>query len=358
MDNLENNALPEPEPAISPDDTQPRAPAAIPQSSATASVDAEPALTPDDTQPRPVITTLERADEGTAEEGEDQSAGGCGNPLLVGAVVLAFLCLFVTSVGLSGYAGWRDGVQAAQSRKASTVVAQAGAQATLARQDCDEGRYELCNERCAYVATQQPSFPGMAACMSLAQIALSATPTPSSTPTVMPSTATIAPSAAASTSSPNGGATSNGQMSAEELFARGQEAFRIPDYENAMKWLEALRGLNADFHRKEVEDMLVTTYQALGGQYQYEGRLSEMIIVIKKALQIRALPDTGWEFTVSAAELYLSAKGYLDAGNYELADKVFIRLMDIAPTYLDSKAQACKAFASAGDTGSTKKYGC
>ncbi len=351
MDQLEHSPLPEPEPAISPDDTQPRAPAA-PSTSLTES---EPPPTSDDTHPRPATTALERAEAVPSAAEEAQPASGCGSPLLIGAVALAFLCLFVTSVGLAGYAGWRDGVQSAQTRKAATVVAYAGAQATLARQDCDEGRYELCNERCAYVATQQPGFPGMEACMSLAQIALSATPTPTATVTVAlspaPPTPTPGSTTAASTESAGG-------FTAEELYARAQEAFRRPDYEEAMKWLEALRGLNADFHRKEVEDMLVVTYQALGGQYQFEGRLSEMIVVIKKALQIRPLPNTDWEFTINAAELYLSAKGYLDAGNYELADKVFIRLMDTAPSYLDSKALACTAFASANDSASLKKYGC
>lgn len=345
MDHLEHSSLPEPEPAVSPDDTQPRAPAAPPASL----TEAEPPLTPDDTHPRPAITTLGRAEDVPSEE--EQPASGCGSPLLIGAVVLAFLCLFVTSVGLAGYAGWRDGVQSAQSRKAATVIAYVGAQATLARQDCDEGRYELCNERCAYVATQQPGFPGMAACMSLAQVALSATPTPTIASTSVPATATPGSTTAVSTDS-------GGGITAEELYARAQEAIRRSDYEEAMKWLEALRGLNADFHRKEVEDMLVATYQALGGQYQFDGRLSEMIVVIKKALQIRPLPNTDWEFTINAAELYLSAKGYLDAGNYDLADKVFIRLMDTAPSYLDSKALACQAFSSANDSASSKKYGC
>jgi tetratricopeptide (TPR) repeat protein len=347
LDHLEHSPLPEPEPAISPDDTQPRAPATPPASL----TESEPPLTSDDTHPRPAITTLDRAEAVPSTAEEEQPASGCGSPLLIGAVALAFLCLFVTSVGLAGYAGWRDGVQSAQTRKAATVVAYAGEQATLARQDCDEGRYELCNERCAYIATQQPGFPGMEACMSLAQIALSATPTPTTTITSAPPTTTPGSTTAASTDSAGG-------FTAEELYARALEAFRRPDYEEAMKWLEALRGLNADFHRKEVEDMLVATYQALGGQYQFEGRLSEMIVVIKKALQIRPLPNTDWEFTINAAELYLSAKGYLDAGNYDLADKVFIRLMDTAPSYLDSKTLACTAFASANDGASLKKYGC
>jgi tetratricopeptide (TPR) repeat protein len=317
LDNLERKPLPEPE--FSPDDTQPRRPVVVP---------------PD---------TSDSADEAPGE----QPAGGCGNRLLVVLTVLALFLLFAASVGLSGLAGWRDGVVIMQTRKAATLVAYVGGQATLAHDDCDQGHYELCYERCKFIATQQPFYPGMDACMSYAQLVLSVTPT--TLPSVAPPTPTLGPTLSVTTGD-------GGDYSLEDLFARAQEAVRTSDYESAMKWLEALRGKDAEFHRKEVEDLLVKTYQALGNQYKYEGRLSEMIIVIRKALKIRPLPDTDWEFTINAAELYLSAKGYLDAQNYALAASVFGRLMDIAPTFMDTKTLACQAFSGAGDTAAFAKY--
>jgi len=187
----------------------------------------------------------------------------------------------------------------------------------------------------------------MSACISQAQqalIGLSATPTPgpSLTPTAVPPTITPTLSASA--------ATSEGTFSREDLFVRAQSAIDHIDYESAMQYLEALRGLDANYNRKQVEDMLVQTYEALGRRYQTEGRLSEMIVVIQKALKIRPLPDTDWEFTVNATQLYLDAKGYLVAGDLKNADTVYNRLMEQAPTYLDTKALACEAFAKAGDT--------
>jgi len=357
-------AAPEPlavepeEPPVAPDDTPSHALTAVPPESKISIpeppsiVHYEPEITPDDTSPReavpPIITTFERSGV-EPEEPEEQPRAGCGSPLLIAAVTLALLCLFVTSVGLAALAGWRDGNQIKLTRQAATVVANIAEQATLAHDNCEQGRYELCMVGCQYIATLQPAYPGMAACIANAQIALSATPTPTTAPTNVPPTATPSPTFAPA---------SDGSISREELLARGEEAVRNSDYESAMKWLEALRGLDVEFRRKDVEDMLVKTYVALGGQYKFEGRLSEMIIVIRKALKIRSLPDTDWEFTINVAEIYLSAKGYLDAGNIEMADKTFARLMEMAPTFMDTKAQACKAFAAAGNTTASQKYNC
>jgi len=123
-----------------------------------------------------------------------------------------------------------------------------------------------------------------------------------------------------------------------------------------MSWLEALRALNGSFRRREVEDMLVTVYQALGNQYRFEGRLSEMVVVIEKALKIRALPDTDWQFTINVTKLYLSARGYLDAENFALAAQVFATLMEIAPRYLDTRELACRAFNAAGDSANVARF--
>jgi tetratricopeptide (TPR) repeat protein len=279
----------------------------------------------------------------------DEGRRGCGNPLLVGLVAVMLLVMAVATIVLAGIAGWRDGGIARQTQRAAALAATLDRQATLGWQDITNQQYALAFSRCDYVVTLQPFYPEMHACMSTAQAALNATSTPTITPTPVLPTLTPAPSL----TPPTGG------FSPEELLARGQEAIRRTDYESAMGWLEALRALDATYRRQEVEDALVQIYQALGQQYRFEGRLSEMVNVIEKALKIRPLTGTDWGFTVDAAKLYMSARGYLDAGNNALAAQVFARLMATAPTFSsDTKVLACKAFAAAGDTASAQKYGC
>jgi pentatricopeptide repeat protein len=323
-------------------------------------LDHEPASTLDDTQPRPpvIVETPPTVEDTSPVKSETQPVQavepveprGCGNRLLISAVLLAFFFLCVTSVGLAALAGWRDGVTDAQVHKATALVGTVGAQAALASDDCTNGRYELCKERCVYISTVQPFYPGIGNCLSTAQSALNVTPT---------ATATTPPTAVPPTFTPTLTA-SNGDFSREELFIRATQAYRTIDYESTVKWLEALRGLDANYRRQEVEDMLVVAYQALGKQYQEDGRLSEMIVAVKKALKIRPLPDTNWEFTVNATQLYLDAKGYVAAGDFGHADSVFKKLLDmgISPDYLDAKRQACQVFASAGDTAATQRYKC
>ena len=322
-----------------------------------ANLDNEPASTLEDTQPRPpVFGVLIHADD--EEEIEEPPRSGCRNPLLMVTVGLAFGLMCIASIALAGLAGWRDGTNLAGTKRAAAIVATVGIQAGLAQADCTAGRYELCLERCKFIATQQPGYPGMAVCINSAQIALSATPTPTTLP--LGPTPTHSPTAPRSTTpGPSPTATTSGGFSREDLFVRGQEAFRTDDYENAMKWLEALRGLDPDYQRSQVEDMLMTTYDALGKTYENAGQLSEMIFVIQKGEAIRPFPTgSSWDFTVNVAQLYLDARNYLVAGNIKNADSVFARLMGMDPTFMDTRTLACKAFAEAGDSALSAKYKC
>ena len=314
----------------------------------------EPPFADDDTQPRaPIIQEFTRiGEEAPIEEEEQPERSGCRNPLLIGTVIIAFLCLFLTALGAAGFAGYRDGLNIQGTSHAVAIVGTVGAQATLVQVDCAANRFELCYERCKYIATQQPSYPGMAACMSKAALALSATPTPSPTVTMPPPT--VAPNVVATEASGGGG------FSREDMFVRGQLAYRTNSYEDAEKWLEAVRGLDADYQRQDVEDMLYNTYLAIAKQDQNEGKLSEMVITIEKARAIKPLsPESGWDFTVNVAQLYLDGRAYLAAGNLVQADRVFKLLMDQTPDFQqDSRKLACQAFAQSGDTAATAKYNC
>ncbi len=291
----------------------------------------------EDTQPRRIALPPE----------DEPPSSGCGNTLLIGTVALALLFMFVAVVGLAGLAGWRDGGIARQTQRAVALLGTLEGQLTLAANDLANQQYALARGRCQYILEQQPFNRGAAECLSTAQAGLLAT----ATPTPAPPTAT--PTAPPQAPTPT---LASGAFTPEELFARGQEALRRSDWESAMSWLEALRALDGTFRRREVEDMLVTVYQALGNQYRFEGRLSEMVVVIEKALKIRALPDTDWQFTINATKLYLSARGYLDAGNYALAAQVFATLMEIAPNYLNTRELACRAFASAADSANQARF--
>lgn len=305
-------------------------------------VDQESPVSLEDTQPRKPVLPVE-----AQHEQEEEARRGCGSTLLISLVVLGVLFMMLATVALAGVAGWRDGGLARQTQRAAALVGTLDRQATLAWEGLANKQYELSLARCEYIATLQPLYTGLITCISTARSALSATPTPTLTLTPTPPPDTPVPTP------PAGG---EAGYTPEALFALGQEALRRPDYEAAMGWLEALRALDGSYRRQEVEDMLVQTYLALGEQYKVERRLSEMVVVIRKALKIRSLPDTDWAFTIDVTELYLSARSHLDSGQYALAAQVFATLMERAPNYLDTKTLACRAFSQAGASASSAKY--
>jgi len=289
---------------------------------------------------------------------------GCANRLLISFVLASFLFLCVAMIGLAGLAGYRDGVNDAATYAMNTKIADIGTQEAHIGQDQQAGRWESVLARCQYVATLRPGDQAMANCMSQAEQALSATPSPSITPTA---TATLNPPTDTPTVNPIGESDGTPTVTANptealllDLWTRAQEAFRQNQYETARSYLEALQEADKTYDAHDVVDMLCNTYQALGNMYQNPAQLSQMIVTINKALDLNCplRPSQGdWRFTIQVSELYLSAKGYLEAGNYSLADTVFKRFMSADPSgYLDGKTLACQAFSKAGDSAAIQTY--
>jgi tetratricopeptide (TPR) repeat protein len=282
---------------------------------------------------------------------EEPARPGCFNSLMVAGVILIGLVMSFAAIALAGVAGWRDGGIARQTQQAAALVGTLDRQATLAGQNLAEGQYEMALNRCQYVLTLQPFYPNVRPCLATAQAGLN----PTATPTPLPPTATATQAPVVPTFTPPPA----GSFSPEALLARGREALTASQFEDAVKWLEAVRSSDATYQRRDVEALLLQAYQSLGTTYRFEGRFSEMVFVMEKALKLDPLSKTDWRFTIDAAKLYLSARGYLDANDFALAAQVFNNLMAMAPAFsTDTKVLACKAFAAAGDSGAMARYGC
>jgi tetratricopeptide (TPR) repeat protein len=302
----------------------------------------EPPITAEDTQPRPVQE---------AEEG-----GGCANTLMITVIAFAAIFLFISTIALSGFIGWRDGVQARQGRQTATLATSIAQQAQLAATDIAGGVYELARQRCFYIRTLQPFNAEAQNCISTAQAGLAVTPTP----TDAPATLTPTPSPTESGQTPQAPQTPGASgVSADELYNRAQAAAAENDLEAVIRWLEALRAFDVNYRRQEVEDQLVNTYLLLAQEYRNRAEYSQMIIQVRNAEKIRNVDATGWSFTANAATLYLQGRDFLAASDFTNAARVFDNLMEQAPTFsTDTKTLACSAFSQAGDTASAAQHGC
>ncbi len=337
----------------------------------------EPPLSADDTRPRPAIVVpdaprgdprpvLKKPPLTTVYDDtslfDDKPRSGCASPLLVVFTLAALFALFIGVVGLAAAAGYRDGRTESVTRAAGTQIALVATQRAAIRTDTDSGNYELLLVRCQYVAAQVPGDATMPACIATAAFILSATPTalPAS-PTLPPATRTLTPTRTLSGVATGAPVASGGDPSLPDLFAQAQTAVtagKVEDLERARDLLEALRGIDATWNQRQVEPLLCGVYESLGNSYDATRRLSEMVIVVNKALKMTCRIDSKWTFTVYAAQLYLDAKGYLDAGNYPQAIRVYKRLMDVASTYQDTPDLACDAFRKGGDNAAVSFYKC
>jgi len=332
----------------------------------------EPPIAEDDTRRRQALaaeSTAPIAAEAAAiapdeAEAPIESRGGCARLILPGLVLTALAFICVALVGLAGVAGYRDGVNDGATRAAGTRISAINTQLPRIADDLHAGRFDLALKRCQYVATVRPADPQIVQCLSQAAQALSATPTPSPSATAT-GTATVAISPTASalpaSTTPNvpPTATLNGTTGfLDSLWAQAQDSLRKNDYATAIQDLEALREYDPTYNARQIFQTLCSTYETQGRQNEANNQLSEMVVVINKALKLNCtLKATDWTFTIDVVELYLSAKGYADAGNYALADKIFRdQLMPIDSGYLDTKRIACDTFTKAGDTAAFNQY--
>lgn len=312
----------------------------------------EPPILDEDTRPRPPVY-------GEVTEPE-RPRRGCANRLLIPFVLASFLFLCIATIGFAGIAGYRDGEVTAAVYATNTRTADINTQVAHIGQDVQTGNWDSALVRCQYVATLRPGDSGMANCIQQAEQALSVTPTLAATlpatPTVPLPTAT--PPAATNPPHVTPTVTTNAtEALLLDLWTRAQEAFRQDQYETARGYLEALQEADKTYNAHDVVAMLCSTYESLGTLYQNPAQVSQMVVVMNKALAMNcSLQRSDWAFTVNAAELYLDAKGYFVAGDYSRADTVFKRFMGMAAGYLDGKTYACQAFNKVNDTAAIQTY--
>ncbi|MHB8625162.1 MAG: tetratricopeptide repeat protein [Aggregatilineales bacterium] len=326
----------------------------------------EPPILDDDTRPRPPIERIDVQSESLSSPvyGEvieaDAPRRGCANRLLVLFVLASFLFLCIATIGFAGVAGYRDGQATAAVYATNTQIADISTQVSHITQDIQSGRWESALARCQYVATLHPGDPGMVNCIQHAEQVLSVTPTPAATLTSAPTTPLATATILTPTSAPDVTPTVTTNPTEAlllDLWTRAQETFRQNQYETARGYLEALQEADKTYNAHDVVAMLCSTYESLGNIYQNPAQVSQMVVVMNKALGMNCtLQRTDWAFTVNAAELYLDAKGYLVAGDYSRADTVFKRFMALASGYLDGKAYACQAFNKTGDSAAIQTY--
>jgi tetratricopeptide (TPR) repeat protein len=117
------------------------------------------------------------------------------------------------------------------------------------------------------------------------------------------------------------------------MFGLAQSAMTVSDYEEAIRWLEALVLLDPNYRRAETQDLRLTAYLAQGRIYlrgqNSDGldRLARGVQLINRASEIGTVPgDLLYEADFVAR--YLAARAYVEGGAYAQAREVLLRLCE------------------------------
>ncbi len=243
-------------------------------------------------------------------------------------LVIAGLLITLLVYALVVQEAYRSGQQMRTEWAEATRSAEILKQIRLAATDIWSGRKELAAARLAYVLTETPDFPAVAATYQAALVTSTPTVTPTPTPTTTP------------TPPPD----------PQDVFAEAEAAYGQGDWELTLSRLRYLRVLDQNYRADEVAQMLYAAYLSLGVALLKTERLEESLYYLDEAEKLRPLPADVIEERDKAIR-YLRALSYWGAdwdrtieelelltyGTVNYRD-VFARLVEAHITYGDTWA--------------------
>jgi tetratricopeptide (TPR) repeat protein len=158
--------------------------------------------------------------------------------------ILGILALVVIAA-LSGFGGYRSGINLRTSAESTQVIGQLEEQFAQAQQDMANKQFDRARQRFEYIIQHNPNYPRAAEMLSdvLVNMSTTATPTVAATPTVTPTPDTRA---------------------VETLFAQAQQAMQQKDWSTAIDTLFALRKADPNNHSVDVDGMLFLAFRNRG----------------------------------------------------------------------------------------------
>lgn len=148
---------------------------------------------------------------------------------------ISLLVLFVVVI-LGSLSGYGLGIFQRVNAEKAQLQQQLDEQFALARQDIDEGRYEIARQRLEFMLQKNAAYPGIGDMLVEVQVKLSITPTlvPTSTPTMTPT--------------PD-------LRSQEAIYAQAQQQMQNRDWSGALASIDALRKADPTYFTVQVDGM-------------------------------------------------------------------------------------------------------
>lgn len=238
---------------------------------------------------------------------------------------------------LVGFLGWQRGQHLLVERRQEELAGQLERQVSLARDNIDEGSYDLALRRLQWVLEQDPSYSEAQTLQAEAEQKLGTflTPTPEPIGTATP------------TPGPEPGDT------LESLDDPDRELQRIQRLVNQERWQEAISALVAfqvhlpDHKRQETDQLLYDAYVNLGLELVNSPQVELGVYYLTQAERLGNLPQAAEDQRLWA-ELYVQGIAYYGV-NWDVAAFYFRDLCLAAPFFHSSCERLVEVLVNYGD---------
>ena len=227
--------------------------------------------------------------------------------------ILGILAL-VLIAALSGFGGYRSGINLRTSAESTQVIGQLDEQFAQGVQDMADKQYDRARQRFEYIIQHNPNYPGAAQMLGdvLVNMSTTATPTAAATPTVTPTPDTRA---------------------VDTLFSQAQQAMQQNNWSAAIDTLLALRKADPNNHPVDVDGMLYLAFRNRGKdkiiRTDLEGGLYDLSLAERFGpLDSEALGLRNW------VRLYITGASFWDI-DWKQAIYYFAQVGPAMPSLMD-----------------------
>ncbi len=272
---------------------------------------------------------LDNADQAgpapAAEQAPDPEKTAGNRRLFSSAAIVGItLCVMLAALAVAAAGGMMAGQGERSLRATQTTAADIDLQFELAMVDLEAGRYELAEQRLAWIVSRVPDYPGAAERLAEVRRLRDVAANP---------IATAIPPSEADT--------------LDERFDEAKALYESEQWEAAIARLQELRALDPAFRTTEVQQMLFQALSTLGVSYVRGDRIEEGIILLDQAALIQPLDDQV-EGERLLATFYIAGRTYWGL-NWPLVITNFEAIHRVAPFYRDVPDRLAEAYVRYAD---------
>lgn len=248
-------------------------------------------------------------------------------------IIFIVLAILLATYSVVFYSAWKGAEEERIEGEKRALAEELEKQMALARQDVNQGNFELSLRRLDWIINLRPDYSGAIELREAAESSLMLSLTPSATPTSKPP--------------PTPTSSLSDEPDPDTLFSELQRLYENEQWLSAATELAAFQIRFPNHNRNETDRMLFNASINLGLELMQGDQIELGLFYISQAEQLGDLPQEVEDFR-TWAELYLLGIGYFGV-DWGQAIYFFRGLCSAAPYYQDSCSRLYESLIAYGD---------